>query len=386
MFDFEFHNPTHIVFGRDRLGRIDRLVPADARVLVTYGGGSAVRSGLIGRVKAALGGRFVREFGGIEPNPQFDTLMRAVEEVRAHDIDFLLAVGGGSVIDGTKFVALAARFEGDPATLLGHRNVTSALVPRPIPLGTVLTLPAAGSEMNGGAVISRGRDKLPVLSPLTFPRFSILDPSLTFTLPPRQVANGIVDAFVHTTEQYLTYPVGAILQDRMAEAILSTLIEIGRPSVERPDDYDIRAQHVWTATMALNGIIGVGVPQDWATHMIGHELTALFGIDHGQSLAVVLPSLLAVRRQQKMAKLVQFADRVFGVREGTEAGRADAAIAATRAFFESLGVPTRLSAYGIGPDRIPEVVAQLQAHGMVALGENRDITPDVAAEILRQSL
>lgn len=386
MFDFEFHNPTHIVFGRDRLGRIDRLVPADARVLVTCGGGSAVRSGLISRVKEALGRRFVREFGGIEPNPQFDTLMKAVAEVRTHAIDFLLAVGGGSVIDGTKFVALAAHFEGDPATLLGQRNVTSAMVPRVLPLGTVLTLPAAGSEMNSGAVISRGRDKLPVLSSLTFPRFSILDPSLTFSLPARQVANGIVDAFVHTTEQYLTYPVGAILQDRMAEAILATLIEIGRKSIDRPDDYDIRAQHVWTATMALNGIIGVGVPQDWATHMIAHELTALFGIDHGQSLAIVLPSLLSVRRQQKIAKLVQYADRVWGIREGTDLEKADAAIASTRAFFESLDVPTRLSAYGIGADRIPEVLDQLQAHGMVALGEHRDITPEVAAEILQRAL
>jgi len=386
MFDFEFYNPTRIVFGRDRLDRLDRLVPGEARVLVTYGGGSAVRSGLVARVRNALGNRFVREFGGIEPNPQFDTLMRAVQVVREEAIDFLLAVGGGSVIDGTKFVALAAHFEEDPATLLGHRNVTAALVPRPLPLGTVLTLPAAGSEMNGGAVISRGRDKLPVLSPLTFPRFSILDPSLTFTLPPRQVANGIVDAFVHTTEQYLTFPVGALLQDRMAEAILSTLIEIGRPSIDRPEDYDIRAQHVWTATMALNGIIGVGVPQDWATHMIGHELTALFGIDHGQSLAIVHPALLTVRRQQKQAKLVQYAERVFGLRKGTDVEKAEAAIAATRDFFESLGVPTSLSAYGIGPDRIPEVLDQLRAHGMVALGEHRDVTPEVAAEVLRLAL
>jgi len=321
VFDFEYHNPTRIVFGKDRLDTLERLVPADARVLVTYGGGSAVRSGLIGRVRAALCARFVREFGGIEPNPQYDTLMKAVDAVRADAFDFLLAVGGGSVIDGTKFVALAAHFDGDPATL-----------------------------------------------------------------PARQVANGIVDAFVHTTEQYLMFPAGGLLQDRMAEAILSTLIEIGKTSVDQPDNYDVRAQHVWTATMALNGLIAVGVPQDWATHMIGHELTALFGIDHGQSLAIVLPSLLEVRRDRKLAKLVQFAERVWGVREGTDADKADAAIAATRAFFESLGVPTRLSGHGIGVERIPEVIEQLKAHGMVAIGETRDLTPDIAWQILHRAV
>lgn len=388
MFDFEFHNPTRIVFGRDRLAQLDRLVPKDAKVLVTYGGGSAVRSGLIGRVRAALGSRAVHEFGGIEPNPQYDTLAKAVTAVHEHGIDFLLAVGGGSVIDGTKFVALASRYKGDAKDLLhfGFQGVSEKLVPDPLPLGTVLTLPATGSEMNSGAVVSLGHDKLPVMSASNYPRFSLLDPSLTFTLPNVQVANGIVDAFVHTTEQYLTFPADGPLQDRFAEGILQTLLEIGKRSVEEPENYEVRASHVWSATMALNGIIGAGVPQDWASHMIGHELTALFGIDHGQSLAIVLPTLLSVRKGKKLAKLVQYAERVWKIVEGTDEEKADAAIGRTRAFFESLGVKTRLSEYGVGAERIPEVVAQLKAHGMVALSETGDLTPEIAEEILRASV
>jgi len=386
MFDFEYHNPTRILFGKDRTKELNRLVPADAKVLITYGGGSAIRSGLIGKVKAALGTRTVLEFAGIEPNPQFDTLMQAVEVVRTNDIDFLLAVGGGSVIDGTKFIALAAHINGNPKSLLGNWNITTELCPRPLAIGTVLTLPATGSEMNSGAVVSLGHDKLPVMSQLVYPRFSLLDPTLTVTLPERQVANGIVDAFIHTTEQYLTYPVGGLLQDRMAESILQTLVEIGKTSIAEPENYAIRAQHVWSATMALNGLIAVGVPQDWATHMIGHELTALFGLDHGQSLAVVLPTLLAVRKEKKLAKLVQYAERVWGIKEGSDIAKADAAIVKTREFFESLGVKTRLSEYGVKTERIPEVIAQLKAHGMIALGETQDLTLDIVEEILRASL
>lgn len=386
MFDFEYHNPTRIVFGKDRLQELDRLVPAQAKVLVTYGGGSAIRSGLVAKVKAALGTRTVYEFGGIEANPQYETLMKAVEQVRQEQCDFLLAVGGGSVIDGTKFIAQAAYVKGDPKSLLNNCDITSDLCPSPLPLGTVLTLPATGSEMNSAAVVSLGHEKFRVKSKLVYPQFSLLDPSLTATLPARQVANGIVDAFVHTTEQYLTFPVGGLLQDRMAESILQTLVEIGKTSIAEPDNYDIRAQHVWSATMALNGLIAVGVPQDWASHMIGHELTALFGIDHGQSLAIILPTLLSARKTQKLAKLVQFAERVWGISHGSDFEKADAAILETREFFESLGVKTHLSDYGVGGDRITEVIAQLKAHGMVALGETQSITPEIAESILRASL
>jgi NADP-dependent alcohol dehydrogenase len=274
MFNFDFYNPTHIIFGKDRLDSIDKQVPSNATVLITYGGGSAKRSGLIDKIITALGNRKVHEFGGIEPNPRYETLVKAVEIVRKEKIDFILAVGGGSVIDGTKFIALASNYEGDSSELLKY-----GFAPLPVNVavifGTVLTLPATGSEMNCSAVISYEHAKYVISSPLVFPKFSIVDPTITFTLPKTQVANGVVDAFVHVTEQYLTYPVEGKLQDRMAEGILQTLIEIGETTVAEPENYDARANHVWSATMALNGLIGAGVPQDWTTQFIGHELTAL---------------------------------------------------------------------------------------------------------------
>lgn len=309
MFNFDFYNPTHIIFGKDRLESIDQHVQAEATVLITYGGGSAKRSGLIDKIKTVFGKRKVYEFGGIEPNPSYETLIKAVELVKKENVDFILAVGGGSVIDGTKFIALASNYEGKSSDLLKY-GFAPMPVNAAVAFGTVVTLPATGSEMNCAAVISYEHGKYVISNPLVFPRFSVVDPTITFTLPKTQVANGVVDAFVHATEQYITYPVDAKLQDRMAEGILQTLIEIGKTTVAEPENYDARANHVWSATMALNGLIGAGVPQDWATHMIGHELTTLFGIDHGQTLAIVLPSLLEVRREQKGAKLLQYAERV----------------------------------------------------------------------------
>ena len=376
MLNFDYYNPTRIVFGKDSIAHIDELVPADARVLVLYGGGSAERNGTLAEVEAALGARTVQRFGGIEPNPSYETLMAAVEQVRRDKLDFLLAVGGGSVIDGTKFVAAAVNYLNEPWEILETRakHLTQAL-----PVGCVLTLPATGSEMNCFSVVTRKslQAKLGFGSPLVFPRFSVLDPVKTFTLPPRQIANGAVDAFVHVMEQYMTYPVNAPVQDRYAESLLQTLVEVGPQALATPEDYDVRANLMWAATQALNGLIGAGVPQDWATHMIGHEITALYGLDHAQTLAVVLPSLLHLRREAKRAKLLQFAARVWDIHAGSEDERIDAAIARTRAFFESLGVNTRLSAYGISADAVDRIVAQLEAHGMTALGEHRDI--DLAA-------
>lgn len=387
MNNFDFYNPVRIVFGRGRLEAIDQLIPAEAAVLITYGGGSAVRSGLIEKVKKLLGNRRVQEFGGIEPNPRYETLIKAAGVVRAQKIDFMLAVGGGSVIDGTKFIALAAACKGEATDLLkfGFRRINHPVVGDVVPFGTVLTLPATGSEMNDGAVVSYGNGKFPVMSDLTFPQFSILDPAITFTLPPIQVANGVIDAFVHTTEQYLTYPVDAKLQDRMAEGILQTLIETGELTIKEPENYDARSNLVWCATMALNGLIGTGVPQDWATHMIGHELTARFGIDHAQTLAIVLPSLLEVRREQKRAKLLQYAERVWQIFNGTEEEKIDGAIQKTRAFFESLGVKTRLSQHGVRKDELNEIVDQLTEHGMTALSETRDLTPAISRTILEKA-
>lgn len=390
MQNFDYQNPTRILFGQGSIAKLAKAVPASARVLLLYGGGSVLKNGTLDEVKAALataGIGHVSEFSGIEPNPTFETLMRAVQQVKAEQIDFLLAVGGGSVIDGTKFVAAAAALpEGeDPWNILltGGRVVKSAL-----PFGSVLTLPATGSEMNNGGVITRAatHDKLPFSSRCTYPQFSVLDPTKTFTLPKRQVANGVVDAFVHITEQYLTYPANARVQDRFAEGLLRTLVEIGQDAVNKPEDYDTRANLMWTATLALNGLIGAGVPQDWATHMIGHELTALHGIDHARTLALVLPALLQVRREEKRAKLLQYAERVWDIRDGSENARIDQAIERTRAFFESLEVPTRLSAYQLDAAAIDPLVAQLEKHGMVKLGEKQDINLETSRHILQAAL
>lgn len=381
MQNFDFYNPTRIVFGKDRLQELDQLIPRSARVLVLYGGGSVKRVGTLDKVLASMGDRTVFEFSGIEPNPSYDTLMKAVHLVRRENIDFLLAVGGGSVMDGTKFVAAAAPYEGDEESLLSH-GIDGLPVEQVLPLGIVATLPATGSEMNMGAVVSHEGGKWPIMSPLLYPAFSFLDPTLTFSLPTKQVANGVVDAFVHVVEQYVTYPVNARIQDRTAEGILKTLIEVGPITLANPKDYDARANLVWAATSALNGYIGAGVPQDWSTHMIGHELTAMFGIDHGQSLAIILPSVWKLRKGQKREKLLQYAERVWGIVVGTEDDRIDQAIAQTRAFFESLGVPTRLDQYGVKENQLGDIVEALKAHGMTELSEQGDLTPEISHQVL----
>lgn len=390
MQNFTYYNPTRIVFGKGQVNELDALVPKSAKVLVTLGGNSARKSGVLDKVLAELkkSNRTIIEFSGIEPNPQFATLMRGVEIVRKENVDFILAVGGGSVMDGSKFIAIAAMaddYRGKEQELLTF-GFAPAPVEKVIPLGTVVTLPATGSENNGFAVVSRGDDKLPVFSPLTYPRFSILDPEFSFTLPPTQVGNGIVDTFIHVVEQYITYPAGALMQDRIAEGVLQTLIEIGSETVENPGNYEARANLVWCATTALNGHIGSGAPQDWTTHMIGHELTGLFGIDHAKTLAVVQPAVWKVRREQKKAKLLQYAERVWGIREGDDDSRIDAAISKTEEFFQSVGLKTRLSDYGLTEKSIDQVIAKLTAHGMTALSEHGDITPDISRQILRAAL
>ncbi len=385
MNSFDFYNPTHIAFGEGKIADLNKLVPAEARVLVLFGGESARRTGTLDEVTAALGERQVTLFGGIEPNPSFETLMEAVAQVREQGVDYLLAVGGGSVIDGTKFVAAASVFEGDEWEILtqGGRNVERAL-----PFGSVLTLPATGSEMNKGAVVTRKslKAKLPFHSNHVFPAFSILDPTKTYTLPLRQVGNGVVDAFVHVVEQYLTYPAQAPVQDRFAEGLLQTLVEIGPQTLAEPENYQVRASMMWTATLALNGLIGSGVPQDWATHMLGHELTALHNLDHAQTLAIVLPSMLRERKAAKLDKLVQYGERVWNIRDGSAEEKAEAAIAKTEAFFQSLGVKTRLSDYDLGEQHIEPLIASLESHGMVKLGEHGDVTPEVCRRVLQASL
>ncbi len=382
MENFTFHNPTRLIFGRGQIAAMNTELPAQARVLLLAGGGSIKKNGVYDQVKQALGNRTVVEHWGVEANPDYDTLMKGVELVRREKLDWIVPVGGGSVLDGAKFVAAAAVYAGDPWEIL---TSSGSVVAAALPIGAVLTLPATGSEANTAAVISRRaiREKLAFLSPRVFPTFSILDPETTYSLPSQQVANGIADAFTHVLEQYLTYPVNAAVQDRFAESILRILTEEGPKTLKAPTDYDARANLVWAATWALNGAIGCGVPQDWATHMIGHEITALHGIDHARTLAIVLPNLLEVQRETKRGKLLQYGERVWDIRTGTEQERVDAAIAATRRFYESLGIATRLSEYGIKDNTAAEVARRLAARGAVKLGERGDITPAKVEEILR---
>ena len=382
MLNFTFYNPTKILFGKGQIAKIAREIPQNQRILMTYGGGSIKNNGVYDQVMAALVGRSVLEFAGIGPNPTYETLMGAVDLPRREMVVFLLAGGGGSVIDGTKFIAAAIPFEGEPWDILAK----NAPIAQASPFGSVLTLPATGSEMNSGSVVTRRatHDKLAFMHPLVYPRFSVLDPTTTFTMPPRQIGNGVVDAYTHIMEQYLTYPVNSPIQDRFAEGLLLTLIEEGPKALANPEDYEVRANIMWAATMALNGLIGAGVPGDWATHMIGHEITALHGLDHAQTLAIVLPSVMAVKRDQKRAKLLQYAQRVWNLSTGGEDERIDGAIAKTRDFFERMGVRTYLRDYGVNSDAVPALVGQLGRHQLIQLGEQQDIDLATSRAILER--
>jgi NADP-dependent alcohol dehydrogenase len=382
MNNFQFYNPVKIIFGKGQIAELAQQVPKDARIMLTYGGGSIFKNGVYNQVKAALHGYSMVEFGGIEPNPSYETLMKAVEVGSAEKVDFLLAVGGGSVIDGTKFIAAAIPCTGNEWDVIVHQNnYTSAL-----PIGTVLTIPATGSEMNSYAVISRQdtQEKVGMGNPLLFPKFSILDPQTTFSLPQRQIANGIADAFTHAIEQYITYPVNAITTGVMAEAVMLTLTEEGPKMMENPSDYDAAANIMWAATIALNGLLSTGVPTDWATHQIAVELTALHGIDHARTLATIMPHLLEIKKETKREKLIQYARYIWHLRDSDDA-LVDAAIQKTTEFYESLGIPTKISAYGLGHDTIDKIVERLEAKGM-NYGEHSDITPAVVRQILEKSL
>jgi NADP-dependent alcohol dehydrogenase len=381
MKNFTFYNPTKIIFGQNTIGALKNEVPKDAKVMLVYGGGSIKKNGTYQDIIKALEGREVHEFAGVEPNPRYETLMKCVEQVREKNIDFLLAAGGGSVVDGTKFIAAAALYEDDPWKII---QTFGACVKEALPFATVLTLPATGSEMNNGSVITKAstKAKLPFKSEHVFPVFSVLDPMKTYTLPKRQIANGVVDAFVHVVEQYLTQPAEGRLQDRFCEGIMQTLIEVGPTALEEPENYDVRANIMLCATMALNGLIGSGVPQDWSTHMIGHELTALYGLDHAVTLAIVLPANLTLRKESKKEKLLQYAQRVWNIKSGNDEHKITRAIEKTEEFFHNLGLKTRLSDYNIGPESVDKVIGQLKSHQMIKLGENKEVTPDVSRQIL----
>lgn len=377
MQNFVFKNPTEIIFGRGSIKNISSRVPANATVLFLYGGGSIKKNGVYQQVISALGDRTIVEFGGIEANPHFETCLEALKLVKEKQVDFILAVGGGSVVDAGKFICAAARFDGtDPWEILTSYGT---VVKSALPLGVVLTLPATGSESNGNSVISREatKEKLCFGSEHSFPVFSVLDPEVTFSLPSHQVRNGIVDAYVHVMEQYMTFPAAAPLQDRFAESILQTLIEVGPVTLSKLDDYDARASFMWSATMALNNLINCGVPQDWSTHMIGHELTAFYGLAHAESLAIVMPQVWKFKLAFKKAKLEQYGHRIWKVKSATSA------ITKTEGFFQSLGMPTHLKDYKINADEAAEKVRIRFAERGVHLGEHGDIGPNEAAAILR---
>jgi NADP-dependent alcohol dehydrogenase len=385
MLSFSFQNTTQIHFGEGQIKTLSKAIPKAAKVLVTYGGGSIKSNGVYDQVAKALSEHTWFEFSGIEPNPSFDTLMKAQTLIAEHSIDFILAVGGGSVVDGSKFIAAAALFEGeDPWDIVSKQ----ARIKKALPLACVLTLPATGSESNTGAVVTRDGHKLPFQSPLVRPLFAVLDPAVTLSLSDRQISNGVVDAFVHTMEQYLTYSVNGKVQDRFAESLLHTLIEEGPKALaaETTNDLEVRGNIMWAATMALNGLIGAGVPQDWATHMIGHELTGAHGIDHARTLSIVLPGVMKVCREAKREKLLQYAERIWNVTEGDEDSRINRGIELTEQFFETMQVPTRLSQIDLAEADIDGLIEKLTQHGMVKLGEQGAISPEVSRQILEQAL
>ncbi|MGI0116607.1 iron-containing alcohol dehydrogenase [Zooshikella sp. RANM57] len=385
MLNFSFQNTTQIHFGEGQIKAIGQAIPASARVLVTYGGGSIKTNGVYEQVAEALSEHTWFEFSGIEPNPSYDTLMKALDLIRQHNIDFLLAVGGGSVIDGTKFIAGAALYTGDdPWNFVAQRQP----IEHALPIGCVLTLPATGSETNAGAVITRDGAKLSFHSPLVRPLFAVLDPSVTLSLSDRQISNGVVDAFVHTMEQYLTYNVNGKVQDRFSEGLLLTLIEEGPKALasETKNDLEVRGNIMWAATMALNGLIGAGVPQDWSTHMIGHEITGAYGVDHARTLSIVLPAVMKICKDAKREKLLQYAERIWNLTEGDDDIRINKAIELTEQFFEVMQVPVRLSQIDIAEMNIDTLVEQLTQHGMTQLGEHGAITPEVSRNILTAAL
>ncbi|MCF6776272.1 iron-containing alcohol dehydrogenase [Thiotrichales bacterium 19X7-9] len=385
MKNFTFYNPTRIYFGEGQIANLTTAIDASKKVLILYGGGSIKKNSVYDQVINALSNHKTIEFAGIEPNPEFETCLKVIETIKANEVEFILAVGGGSVIDAAKFISAGVYYEGDPWDILA----SGAEVKKAMPFGSVLTLPATGSEMNSGSVISRREtyDKLAFGSELVYPSFSILDPTVTYSLPLKQTINGVVDAFTHVMEQYLTYPADAPLQDRFAEGILLTLIEEGPKVVADPTNYNARANIMWAATMALNNLIRQGVPQDWSTHMLGHELTALYGLDHAQTLAIILPNVMTYKKDKKYKKLLQYAERVWQINQGSDDDKVNQAIEKTKEFFKSLGAKIQLSEYeNLDISQLPQAVDSLKKHNLIALGEHQDITLEDSNKIYQMCI
>ncbi|PWJ55012.1 NADP-dependent alcohol dehydrogenase [Dyadobacter jejuensis] len=384
MNNFLYKNPTKIIFGKNQIASLAKELPNNAKILMLYGGGSIKSNGIYDQVKKGLADYEVVEFGGIPANPEYAILMEALEIIKKEKITFLLAVGGGSVIDGTKFLSAAASYAGEPWSLLTDRKPVLA----GLPFGTVLTLPATGSEMNSGSVITRAetKEKLAMGGPGLFPVFSILDPEVVRSIPQRQLANGIADAFTHVLEQYMTYPIGALLQDRFAESILQTLIDVAPAILKDPSDYQAASNFMWSCTMALNGLIQQGVPSDWAVHAMGHELTAMYGIDHARTLAIIAPSHYRYNLESKKEKLAQFAERIWNITEGSVEERAAAGIEKMVAFFQSLGIDTTLAAYTDSYGGTAQAIAKrFTLRGWTGLGERGALSPADIEKIVEMS-
>ena len=376
--EFSYHNPTAIEFGQGKIKKIANKIAKDKKILVVYGGGSIKTNGVYDQVIKALENHTFLEFSGVEVNPTIETMNKAVKIVKEEKIDFILAVGGGSVIDGCKYLAAASLYDGDGWDFLdGTKEVEKAL-----PLGVVLTLAATGSESNNLTVLSKKQsdEKRMYFSNYSYPQFAIMDPSVMATLSDRQLGNGLVDAFVHTSEQYLTHPTTALVNDGYAETLFRGLVKLA-------DTWENRRTYTWLenlmhiANQALNFQIGAGVPQDWSTHLIGHELTAYYNLDHARSLAVVQPYLLEVMNEDKKEKIAQLGKNVFGIQNDNKA-----VIKAIEAVYNKVGVPTKLSAYEIDDKVISNVSAALTKNGYTAMGENANITLDKVATILTMSM
>lgn len=385
MLNFEFKNPTKILFGKGQIANLAQEIPQDAKVMLLYGGGSIKANGVYEQVKKALSAFDVVEFGGIPANPEYAVLMEALDIIKSQNITYMLAVGGGSVIDGVKFLSAAALYEGDEPWDILKKSIRTE---HGLPFGTVLTLPATGSEMNSGSVITRKetQEKLAMGGPGLFPVFSVLDPQVVQSIPMRQLANGITDAFTHVLEQYMTYPIGALLQDRFAESILQTLVEVAPRIIKNPADYEAAANFMWSCTMALNGLIQKGVPGDWAIHSMGHELTAMFGIDHARTLAVILPGHYEYNFEAKKEKLAQYGQRVWGINAGTTDEMAKQAIEKTVDFFHSLEIDTKLSDYTADYEGTAEKISQrFTDRGWLGLGEHKSLSPSDVEKIVKMS-
>lgn len=382
MNNFEFCCPTKIVFGKGSIAKLSELIDKNKKILMIYGGGSIKKNRVYDQVKEVLKDFNMIEFSGIEPNPTYETCMKAVEIVKEENIDFLLAVGGGSVLDGTKFIAVASKYKGEEPYDLVSKEMP---VNEALPLGAVMTLPATGSEMNCAAVISRlsTKEKFAIRNHNIYPQFSIIDPETTYTLPIEQVRNGIVDTFVHVMELYATYDVNTPLQDSWALGLIKTLVQEAPKALKNNTDYDAKANICWCATCGLNYWLSLGAVQDWSTHRIGHELTALYGLAHGQSLAVVLPRLWRERKEAKAQKLAKLAREVFGCQETDDLKASDCAIKKTEEFFNSLGMKTKLSDYGVNPSEAAQKVKERFEKRETLLGEDLKITPQMVYDILK---